>query len=530
MKNIIRQAHDKQGFANILLIVLVIGLVGVLGYVVVVKKPATEAVPTPASSPNAQVTPGDETANWKTYSGEGFEVLYPADIFAVVPISKAVPPNYGTKHSGNKLISLSRVSKLGKKECSNGQTVNPVVCNADSEGGIEFILINTSAQNLTTTLDSSIKSTVTIAGKEAVKYSIGAEGDGADYYYFPMSSNKTLVIARYYFSEGFLQEALFNQVLSTFKLLSKQNDTAGWKVYRNKTADYEIKYPPNLPDDNSNAPTPFAKYLNIEIKNKPTNFQDLETYVTALAKSEEIEGNKTSAAGIKVSAKKTMVGSEPAYEKKMIGLSAVGNTTVDIYVERGNQLVILSYAFDVYATDPSMTDTFAKEAKKKYETTLKMISTFKLLSVNVSQLTKALVLNGFDQCGNQFKNGEFNYSGGFEAWSKFELENNKLGKSSCAVYEGFVGEKIVFFDLDGDGINEALVPARAVIASSGGELYVFKNVNGVAKVINTIGFGKDNATILSINKDVVVVQIDSAMGKAPQKETYKFVSGKLIKQ
>lgn len=146
---------------------------------------------------------------------------------------------------------------------------------------------------------------------------------------------------------------------------------------------------------------------------------------------------------------------------------------------------------------------------------------------SIVQLTKEKVLNGFDQCGNQFKNGVF------EAQLKTAEDNAKwnFGEDKyCYPYSGLETDQLTFTDLDGDGINEVLVPARIVFASSGGVLYVFKNVNGVARVINTIGFGKENATVVSVNKDIVVVQTDGAMGYMPKKETYKFVNGKLIKQ
>ncbi|MDP1689455.1 MAG: hypothetical protein Q8L47_05020 [bacterium] len=147
-----------------------------------------------------------------------------------------------------------------------------------------------------------------------------------------------------------------------------------------------------------------------------------------------------------------------------------------------------------------------------------------------AQLTKEQVLNGFDQCGIQFKNGQISWN--MDEYQKWELARYKEGKETCSP-NASLSEKnneFIFSDLDGDGINEVLVPARVVAASSGGVLYVFKNVNSVAKVINTISFGKNNGLVVSVNKDIVVVQIDGAMGYTPKKETYKFVSGKLIKQ
>lgn len=83
------------------------------------------------------------------------------------------------------------------------------------EGGVEFIKVNASVQSLTSSLDSSLKTIVTLGGKQTVKWSIGAEGEGADYYYIPLNLNQTLVVARLYRFDGFPQQTLFSQVLAT---------------------------------------------------------------------------------------------------------------------------------------------------------------------------------------------------------------------------------------------------------------------------------------------------------------------------
>lgn len=219
---------NQKGFANIVLIVLVVILAGAVGYLTLVKKsstPTSETQPT-NNSPTQQTPPASTTqtspplsnANkpgWKIYSGAGFEVQYPENTFAVVQVTKQLPPDYKSNYAGAKLISSARISKLGKQECSYGESGLTSVCKAEMEGGIEFVQVNTSAQSLTSSLDSSLKTTVTLAGKQTVKWSIGAEGEGADYYYIPLNSSQTLVVARPYRFDGFPQQTLFNQVLAT---------------------------------------------------------------------------------------------------------------------------------------------------------------------------------------------------------------------------------------------------------------------------------------------------------------------------
>ena len=155
------------------------------------------------------------TSSWKTYNGASFEVRYPESTSAPVQVTKQLPPDYKVNYSGVKLISSVRLSKLGKQECSYGESGLTSACKAEMEGGIEFIQVNASAQSLTSSLDNSLKTTVTLAGKQIVKWSIGAEGEGTDYYYIPVNSNQTLVVARLYRYDGFPQQTLFNQVLVT---------------------------------------------------------------------------------------------------------------------------------------------------------------------------------------------------------------------------------------------------------------------------------------------------------------------------
>lgn len=225
---------NQKGFANIVLIVLVVILAGALGYVTLVKKPAPveqsqtnnlqntqPTTPPPTNNTVSQNPPANQPQSstsepgWKIYSGAGFELQYPENNFALVQIAKQLPPDYKINYGGAKLISSARVGKLGKQECSYGESGLTSVCKAEMEGGIEFIKVNASAQSLTPSLDSSLKTTVTLAGKQSVKWSIGVEGEGTDYYYIPLNSNQTLVVARLYRFDGFPQQTLFNQVLAT---------------------------------------------------------------------------------------------------------------------------------------------------------------------------------------------------------------------------------------------------------------------------------------------------------------------------
>ncbi len=142
---------------------------------------------------------------------------------------------------------------------------------------------------------------------------------------------------------------------------------------------------------------------------------------------------------------------------------------------------------------------------------------------NIPQLTKTQVLNGYDQCGIQFKEGELSIG-----WDKYQ----QLEVTCSAAVSGasISASAIVLADLDNDGILEAVIPVRVVRASSGGALYIFKNVNGVARVVDSAIIGKENINVVSVSGNTIVGKTDGAMGYTPTTKTYKFINGKLVEQ
>ncbi len=138
------------------------------------------------------------------------------------------------------------------------------------------------------------------------------------------------------------------------------------------------------------------------------------------------------------------------------------------------------------------------------------------------QLTKEDVLNGYDLCGIQFQDGIVDI--GYDEYAMLEEACPHANARIDLDHEG-----IVLADLDDDGQNEALAPARVVRASSGGALYVFKNIDG-ARVIDVVYFGKQNGKIISVDKDYVIVETEAVMGYPSEAQAYRFINNKLILQ
>ncbi|MEK6901246.1 MAG: hypothetical protein AABX37_02810 [Nanoarchaeota archaeon] len=181
--------------------------------------------------------------NWQTYRNEGpspgtvlypatdpqgefgFEVKYPADVFAIVPVEAAVYPDFDVAHEGFKLIPAGQKERLGKKECGYGEAGFATVCNAASEDGISFMMIGEPLTYFTRFGDAGEgEKEVTIAGETGIVYSYGAEGYNTEHYYIPIKTTQTLVITvkstyNWESKTRYPSKELVDQILSTFRFV-----------------------------------------------------------------------------------------------------------------------------------------------------------------------------------------------------------------------------------------------------------------------------------------------------------------------
>lgn len=205
--------QTQRGFASAAVLIAIVLAVVILGGAYFVMHSQLPSQTLSETKKTSLPQPQTSKLGWKIYNDTGFEVQYPGSTFVLFPITTNLLDD--TLYNGVKLISLARASEIGQPGCMYGESGIRTICSATGEAGIAFIPINDSVQNLTSSLTGI--TTVTILGKQSVKYSYGAEGDGTDIYYIPLSSNQSLVIKRTYrdVDGDFPQQTLFDQVVAT---------------------------------------------------------------------------------------------------------------------------------------------------------------------------------------------------------------------------------------------------------------------------------------------------------------------------
>ena len=237
---------SRQGFANILLIVLVVVLAGAAGYFAL-RKPMAEPIIPEVNNEQPSQTPltssQANTSAWKIYSGDNFSVKYPTNIFTMFDVRKYSGAQYKRTLTETKLISSSRASNIGKKECIYSNNGQKEICQIGFESGISFIETDGPISDYTSLLegDGGVKTTVTIGGKQFVQstrqfpdctYPKDANGDEQkictddvelETYYIALNADRTLMVSRsvqgaHYYPkqlDGFPQQTLLDQILST---------------------------------------------------------------------------------------------------------------------------------------------------------------------------------------------------------------------------------------------------------------------------------------------------------------------------
>jgi len=134
---------------------------------------------------------------------------------------------------------------------------------------------------------------------------------------------------------------------------------------------------------------PGLHLVGCEIKEKPSNFVNLEKYVKQIIEeSKEFEKKYPSAAGIIFNMKKIKLGNEEGVSFISQGLSVMANKSIAIHLERANYIFILNYNYSgAYVENPiEVFEGADQESKRqiedeklKYQTIQKILSTFRFI-------------------------------------------------------------------------------------------------------------------------------------------------------
>ena len=208
--------NNQKGFANIVLIVLVVILAGAVGYFALVKKsptPTSETQPTnnlpPQQTPSVNTTqtpplsPQTNNPGWKKYSDISFEFEYPS-LISVKQEEGIITLNHSIVYKHNSPCDfkddappLEKLSDFGVSLMVSNKNLKDTV---QSNEGSDYVVKNFSENN-TLKLSEGFIDKFNVGSFNGFQITSGAEGCGRYTYYFPMSSTKTLVVNRSFISE-----------------------------------------------------------------------------------------------------------------------------------------------------------------------------------------------------------------------------------------------------------------------------------------------------------------------------------------
>lgn len=237
--NPVRDSRIHWQYVLIVALLAIIVGAGILGYRYWWSP--REKTKSPQGKPPDGITK-DEKANWKTYRNEkyGYELKYPENLITVSEV-------------GDTIVMTHSVPLEHNDPCDFRGDAPPLRTLTDFEVSIEVAsknlretIIGNESDYLVSKflLDNTLKvepgfiDEINIGSLTGYRITSGVEGCGEYGYYFPVSSNKTLIVIRSFITElkpitpgheeyltvpGVIspeeEEGLFNQILSTFRLL-----------------------------------------------------------------------------------------------------------------------------------------------------------------------------------------------------------------------------------------------------------------------------------------------------------------------
>lgn len=128
----------------------------------------------------------------------GYQFSYEKAKFTLVQANMS-PLGAKTAVAGVKLMDTTRAADLGKGGCSYGDASKQTTCNADLENGLFFGIMKTDLESAFAGMKQpEMLKVVAINDTDVYQYTEDMKGSGTDYFFWPLSDNTTLLVARTY--------------------------------------------------------------------------------------------------------------------------------------------------------------------------------------------------------------------------------------------------------------------------------------------------------------------------------------------
>lgn len=172
-----------------------------------------------AAVPGMQSAPVDATApppppEPRTAEVGPLRLRYDPALLAPVDARIGVPPDWSRRADALKLVARDRAELIGKAECMYGLSGQAERCTAAKEAGLAFAFLETPFEELRGAIDDPAPREIAIAGRDRIRWEIGAEGEGADYILFPADGG-TILIEHQYRTSGNPDDAAVEAVLES---------------------------------------------------------------------------------------------------------------------------------------------------------------------------------------------------------------------------------------------------------------------------------------------------------------------------
>lgn len=156
---------------------------------------AVNGVPAPPPAEEANQTKAEPAL--RTAEAGPLSFRYDPSLLAKTDVDVQIPPDWSRQVRGTKLVPRDRIDLIGKAECMYGLSGQAQRCTAEKEAGLAFALLDTPFEEMRGRIEEPAPSEVTMAGRDGIRWEIGAEGEGADYILLPADGGTMLIVHQY---------------------------------------------------------------------------------------------------------------------------------------------------------------------------------------------------------------------------------------------------------------------------------------------------------------------------------------------